>query len=277
MKAVPDNRRLSRGRNQHLEPRMVALLSCCSILIWSPSSCAAEPVRTPEKAYRVLRTLPHDPAAFTQGLIFYNGRFLESTGLYGESTLREVEVETGKVLRRRSLPSRYFGEGIALWSNRIFQLTWREQVLFVYDAETFETIGSHPWRGEGWGLTLWSNRLVASDGTDRLRFYDPQTLQPLGEIVVHEKNRTIRFLNELETVGDEIFANVWRSDRIARINPITGEVVGWLDVSDLVPPSVRGSFEAVLNGIAYDPDTGRLYITGKRWPVVYEMILRDKE
>lgn len=277
MKALPDKRCPPKGRNQHRERRIFALLSCCLILIWGASSCAAEPVRTPEKAYRVLRTLPHDPAAFTQGLIFHNGRFLESTGLYGESTLREVDVDTGEVLRRRSLPSRYFGEGIALWSNRIFQLTWRENVLFLYDAATFETIGSYPWRGEGWGLTLWSNRLVASDGTDRLRFYDPQTLQPLGEIFVREKNQTIRFLNELETVGDEIFANVWRSDRIARINPTTGKVLGWLDMSDLVPPSLRGSLEAVLNGIAYDPDTGRLYITGKRWPVVYEVILQGEE
>ncbi|MCS6771400.1 MAG: glutaminyl-peptide cyclotransferase [Kiritimatiellae bacterium] len=229
--------------------------------------------KTAALEFRILRTLPHDPTAFTQGLLFWNGRLIESTGLYGESSLREVDLDTGAVIRRRNLPSVFFGEGIALWSNRIFQLTWREKMMFVYNAETFETLGSYPWDGEGWGLTVWSNRLVASDGSEVLRFYDPQTMKSLGSVIVRDGDSPLRRLNELEAVGPEIFANVWGESRVARIDPATGQVLGWLDFSPLLPEESRLSRENVLNGIAYNEATRRLFVTGKRWSVLYELEL----
>lgn len=225
--------------------------------------------------YRILRTLPHDERAFTQGLLFRNSVLLESTGLYGHSSLREVDPESGTALRKRALPRDLFGEGLALWSNRLYQLTWREGVVLVYDADTLETLGSFPLAGEGWGLTTWSNQLIASDGTARLRFLDPTTLQERGEVFVLENGSPVRNLNELEIVDGELLANLWGEDRIARINPATGRVLGWLDFSALVPAGLRGSREAVLNGIAYDPETKRLFITGKNWPVLYELRLAD--
>lgn len=243
------------------------------VVLLALSACAADRRAGAEPAYEVLRVLPHDPVAFTQGLLFRNGNLLESTGLYGQSSLREVDIETGAVLRRRALPRQLFGEGLAEWSNRLFQLTWREGLMLIYDADTLETIGSYPWEGEGWGLAVWSNRLVASDGTARLRFHDPETMAYLGEVWVTENGRPIRFLNELETVGGELWANIWREDRVARIDPATGEVRGWLDFSALIPANLRRSQEAVLNGIAFDAETGRLYITGKNWPVLYEIRL----
>lgn len=240
------------------------------------SACAAQRRPVSEAEYEILRTLPHDPSAFTQGLVFRDGHLIESTGLYGKSTLREVEIDTGNVLRRRALPSRYFGEGLALWSNRLFQLTWREGVVLMYDADTLETLGSFSWEGEGWGLTVWSNRLVASDGSARLRFHDPGTLEHLGELVVTDGGLPVRYLNELETVRGEVWANIWQEDRVARIDPATGRVLGWIDFSALVPPDLRRSREAVLNGIAYDPETDRLFITGKNWPVLYEIRMKTK-
>jgi glutamine cyclotransferase len=240
------------------------------------ASCSSEPRTSLKAEYEIVRILPHDASAFTQGLIYKNGKLYESTGLYGQSSLREVEIETGQILRRRSLPKDIFGEGLTAWSNRLFQLTWREGLVLIYDADTLETVGSYSWTGEGWGITVWSNRLVASDGSARLRFFDPATLEPLGEIMVHADGAPVEFLNELETVGDEIFANIWREDRVARIDPSTGEVRGWLDFSALVPPHLRRSQEAVLNGLAYDPDGARLFITGKNWPILYEIRLRDK-
>jgi glutamine cyclotransferase len=245
-------------------------------VVLSFAACAADPRAIPQPGYEILRTLPHDPSAFTQGLLYRNGSLFESTGLYGQSSLREVEINTGKVLRRRALPRHFFGEGLAEWSNRLFQLTWREGRVLVYDAETLETLGSYPWFGEGWGLTVWSNRLVASDGTARLRFIDPVTFEPTGDVVVRANGAPVEFLNELETVGDEIFANIWREYRVARIDPSTGEVRGWLDFSALAPDHLRRSQDAVLNGIAYDPETDRLFITGKNWPVLYEIRLRDR-
>lgn len=240
------------------------------------TACAAEQHHSVSQEYAVVRVLPHDASAFTQGLIYRNGTLLESTGLYGKSTLREVEIDTGHVIRHRSLPSRYFGEGLALWSNRLFQLTWREGVILVYDADTLETFGSYPWEGEGWGLAVWSNRLVASDGTARLRFHDPLTMAHLGDVVVLDDGRPVRFLNELETVRDELWANIWQEDRVARIDPASGRLLGWIDFSALVPPDLRRSQEAVLNGIAYDPEEDRLFITGKNWPVLYEIRMKPK-
>lgn len=239
------------------------------------SACGANRQPAASADYEILRTLPHDPAAFTQGLLFHNGILLESTGLYGKSSLREVEVDTGAVLRKRALPHDLFGEGLALYSNRLYQLTWRENVVLLYDADTLETLGSFPLTGEGWGLAVWSNQLVASDGSAHLRFYDPATMHLLNDITVRDGDRAVRMLNELEIVGGELLANLWGEDRVARIDPTTGRVLGWLDFSALVPDGLRSSQEAVLNGIAYDPATKRLFVTGKNWPVLYELRLRE--
>lgn len=238
------------------------------------AACAAERRPAVEAAYEIVRTLPHDPEAFTQGLVFLDGKLLESTGLYGRSSLREVEIDTGAILRKRALARRLFGEGLAVWSNRVFQLTWREGIVMIYDASTLDPVGSYSWEGEGWGLAVWSNRLVASDGTARLRFFDPATMEALGEVVVTDNGRPVHFLNELETVRGELWANVWQDDRIARIDPSTGRVIDWIDFSLLVPAGLRRSQEAVLNGIAYDADSDRIFITGKNWPVLYEIRLK---
>jgi glutamine cyclotransferase len=221
--------------------------------------------------YTVVRTLPHDASAFTQGLIFHRGLLFESTGLYGQSTLREVDPETGAVLRKRALPRDVFGEGLALHSNRLYQLTWREGLVFVYDADTLETVGSFPLAGEGWGLAAWDGKLIVSDGTARLRFYEPASFTLIAERTVRDGDRPVPRLNELEIVDGELLANIWGEDRVARIDPVTGAVRGWLDFSALVPKDLRRSTEAVLNGIAYDPATRRLFITGKNWPVLYEV------
>ncbi len=243
------------------------------LLIALPLLLAACGARHPSGAtnYRVVRTLPHDPDAFTQGLLFHDGKLYESTGLYGQSTLREVNLETGEILRQHKLPRDLFGEGLAIYSNRLYQLTWREEIVMVYDLETFRPLGNFPIEGEGWGLAIWSNQFVASDGTATLRFYDPATKQSVRSIAVRDGDKPIVELNELEVIEGELWANVWHDDRVVRIDPLTGKALGWLDFSDLVPDSLRDSTEAVLNGIAYNPETRRIYITGKNWPVLYEI------
>jgi len=231
--------------------------------------------RLPSIRYDVIRTLPHDPQSFTQGLLALDGRLLESTGLYGSSSLIELDPSTGAELRRQAIPQDLFGEGLACHGGRLYQLTWREGVVRIYDAASLELRGQLPFSGQGWGLTTWSNRLVASDGTALLRFHDPATLERTGELIVTAQGRPLARLNELEMVEGDLFANVWGDTLIARIDPRNGHVTGWLDATPLVPEGLRGHREAVLNGIAYDPTTRRLFITGKNWPVLYELRLRD--
>lgn len=250
-----------------------AALHALLIPVLALTGCGAAQKPAASADYEILRVLPHDTSAFTQGLLFHGGKLFESTGLYGRSTLREVDPETGEIVRKRALPHNLFGEGLALYSNRFHQLTWRENIILLYDATTFETTGSLPWEGQGWGLTVWSNQLIASDGSARLRFYDPVAIRLIGEVTVRDGERLIENLNELETVENELLANIWGKDRVARIDPATGNVLGWLDFSALVPETLRGSREAVLNGIAYDPETKRLFVTGKNWPVLYELRL----
>lgn len=242
----------------------------------SGAACNNRPVVSPvspSTAYAVLARRPHDPSAFTQGLVYHKGRLYESTGLYGQSTLREIDPESGAVLRQRRLPKQFFGEGLALWSNRLFQLTWREGVLFVYDVESFEPIAAYEWRGEGWGLAVWNGRLVASDGSAILRFYDPGTLSLLGTVMVIEGTLPVHGINELESVRGELFANVFGKDYVIRIDPLSGRVLGRVDFRALVPPERLQRPEAVLNGLAYDEENDRLFLTGKNWPVLYELRL----
>lgn len=240
---------------------------CCAL---SASSSWAAPVQ----GYRVVRTYPHDPAAFTQGLVYLNGVLYEGTGLEGRSSIRKVELETGKVLQQRALPAPFFGEGVTAWRGRLLQLTWQSQVGFVYDLATFRPMSRFAYRGEGWGLTHDGRRLIMSDGTARLRFLDPVTLRETGGVTVTDEGRPVPNLNELEFVGGEVYANVWTTDRLARIDPATGKVTGWIDLSGLLSAADRraGAVD-VLNGIAYDAAGKRLFVTGKLWPKLFEIEL----
>ena len=227
---------------------------------------------TPTWGYRVVRSYPHDPAAFTEGLFFHNGQLFESAGLEGHSWVRRVDLATGRALQQATLPPQYFGEGSLVWGNRLIQLTWRSQIGFVFDLRTFRPISTFGYRGEGWALTTDGRRIIMSDGTPDLRFLDPVTLQETGRLRVTDEGRPVARLNELEWVNGEIFANIWETDRIARINPRTGQVTGWIDLTGLLPPEQRAGRQVdVLNGIAWDGR--RLFVTGKLWPRLYQIEL----
>ena len=221
--------------------------------------------------YRVTNTYPHDHGAFTQGLVYERGFLYEGTGLYGRSSLREVVLETGQVTRIRRLESRYFGEGITIFGNRILQLTWVARTGFVYNRETFERVRSFNYTSEGWGITHDGRRLIVSDGTPTLYFRNPDTFEEVGRVEVRDEMGPVTRLNELEYVEGEIYANVWESDLIARIDPESGRVVGWIDLSGLLPGREQFGADAALNGIAYDVDGKRLFVTGKRWPKLFEI------
>jgi glutaminyl-peptide cyclotransferase len=226
-------------------------------------------------SYRVVSVFPHDPAAFTQGLVYQDGIFYEGTGLRGQSTVRQIDPATGQVLQGIRLPDQYFGEGIAILGDRLYQLTWQESTGFVYGKDSFELLGTWTYAGEGWGLTTDGQRLIMSDGTHELRFLDPETLQETGRIgVVDAGGQPLARLNELEWVDGEVWANVWQTDQIARIDPTTGRLLGWIDLTGLLPAEDRAAQHVdVLNGIAYDPATGRLFVTGKWWPKLFEIEL----
>lgn len=222
----------------------------------------------------VVRVLPHDPAASTQGLLLRDGTFFESTGQYGESTLREVDLETGEVVRRLDISEEYFGEGLALVGGELIQLTWQENVAFVYDVETFELVRTIDYEGEGWGICYDGDALFMSNGSAILHRRDPTSLDILSSREVTANGIPVRNLNELECVGDSVYANVYLTDRILRIDKNTGEVLEEWDASDLEPEGGRPrSVRAVLNGIAFDPDSDTFYITGKLWPSMFEVRL----
>jgi len=240
------------------------------------ASSAAPSVASPVMwGYQVVRSYPHDRMAFTQGLIFRNGVFYEGTGLNGRSGLRKVKVDTGEVLQTKPLGQEYFGEGITDWKGSIVQITWQSEVGFVYDINTFEQTKTWSYKGEGWGLTHDDTRVIMSDGSSSLRFIDPATLKETGRITVRDANGPVENLNELEWVKGEIFANVWQTERIARISPSDGHVTGWIDMSGLLSPAERQGTD-VLNGIAYDAAGDRLFVTGKLWPRVFEIKLVKK-
>ena len=229
----------------------------------------------PTYGYEVVRSYPHDRAAFTQGLIVRNGIFYEGTGMNGDSGIRKVKIETGEVLQVKPLAKEYFGEGITEWNGSIVQLTWQHGIGFVYDAETFAQTRAFTYRGEGWGITHDGTRLIMSDGTAELRFLDPATLKETGRVTVRDARGPIQKLNELEFVNGEIFANVWMTERIVRISPADGRVTGWIDLAGLLTPAQRANAD-VLNGIAYDAAGDRLFVTGKWWPRVFEIKLVKK-
>ncbi len=228
---------------------------------------------TPVYGYRVVKAYPHDPNAFTQGLVFHQGLLYESTGLRGRSSLRRVELETGRVQNVVHLPSRYFGEGLTLWRGKLIQLTWESGEGFVYDRRDFRKLKGFKFRPEGWGITHNGTFLIVSDGTSTLRFWDPETFAEVKRIKVRHDGVAITQLNELEFVKGEIYANIWETDYIARISPETGEVVGWVDLKNLLGPTGSTPPPGVLNGIAHDPFQDRLFVTGKLWPRLFEIEL----
>jgi glutamine cyclotransferase len=232
-------------------------------------SRAAAPVHS----YRIVRSYPHDPDAYTQGLIYRHGFLYESTGLYGRSSVRRVELQTGAVLQQRAVDAAFFAEGITEWESTLIQLTWTSHLAFVYDRATLRMLRTLPLAGEGWGLTRDDRALIVSDGTNVLRFLDPQTLQEVRRIAVTDGGSPVTQLNELEYVRGEIYANVWHSDRIAAISPASGRVTAWIDLQGLMTGASRLDPEAVLNGIAYDADADRLFVTGKLWPRLFEIQL----
>src|SRR5437762_3292564 len=226
-------------------------------------------VNIPQYTYQVVRVYPHDPAAFTQGLQYIDGALYEGTGLNGRSSIRKVKLETGEVLQKSDLTAEYFGEGITVWKNDLIELTWQSGIAFVYDKTTFQPRRRFNYLGEGWGLTHDDVNLIMSDGTDRLRLLDPATFAERRRIQVTAGGLPIRNLNELEFVKGEIFANIWQTERIARIAP-DGRVVGWIDLGGLLAPSERAGLD-VMNGIAYDAAKDRLFVTGKLWPKLFEI------
>jgi glutamine cyclotransferase len=222
-------------------------------------------------AYKIVHTYPHDPEAYTQGLLYKDGHLYESTGLNGHSSLRMVDLKTGHVLQSVPVPSQYFAEGLAAWGSTLIQLTWQSHVAFVYDRFSFRLLRTVPCDGEGWGLTADGKSLILSDGTATLHFLDPETFRETRRVVVKDRGTPITELNELEYVRGEIYANIWHSDRIARISPATGNVLGWIDLSGILPANQHSDPEAVLNGIAYDAAHDRLFVTGKLWPRLFEI------
>ncbi len=249
---------------------VVASFGTDSLRAQSLCGSAGDEASVPVTSPPVIQSFPHDPRAYTQGLTISDGNLYEGTGWYGESTLRRVDMATGTVLQQIDLPRDIFGEGIAVFGERIAQLSWRSHVGYVYDRETFTLVGTFNYPTEGWGLTYDGSRFILSDGSDILRFLDPDTFSEVGQVAVRAGGRPIYSLNELEFINGAVYANVWQTDRIAIIDPSTGNVCSWLDFTDLNSAPVS-SRDDVLNGIAYDSDTGRLFVTGKRWPTLFEI------
>lgn len=234
----------------------------------------AAPARAevPFYGYEIVNAYPHDENAYTQGLYIEDGDFYESTGQYGASSLRRVDIETGEVLEQIDLPEQYFGEGIVGWGEEIVLLTWRAGVGFVFSREGFRKIRQFTYEGEGWGLTHDGTRIIMSNGAHVLRYLDPETLEPVARLPVTFRGRPLPRLNELEWVDGLIYANVYGAEQIVQIDPKTGAVVGLIDLSGILPDEERRPGRTdVLNGIAYDPETERLFVTGKNWPKVYEI------
>ena len=248
---------------------------CCCCRPTLPPADQPPPETIAFYTYRMVKEFPHDPEAFTQGLVMRDGFLYEGTGLYGASSIRKVTLETGEALLMKKLPEIYFGEGIAVQGNRLVQLTWKSQVGFVYEQDTFERTGDFNYLGEGWGLTHDSERFIMSDGTAQLRFLDLSTFDVIGQVYVRYGDEPVAYLNELEYIDGYIYANIWKKDRIAIINPESGYVVGWVDMAGLLTAEERRSAD-VLNGIAYDDKNGRIFVTGKKWPKLFEIELVEE-
>ena len=243
-------------------------------LMLATASLAAR-AATPVYTYQVVRTFPHDVGAFTEGLFYEDGVLWESTGLPGHSFVRKEVLDTGQVLQQHDLPARDFGEGIVRWGGRLYQLTWQEHFGYVYDARTLKVGAQFTYPGEGWALTKDARHIYMSDGTPELRVIDPATMREERRIRVTDDGRPVENLNELEWVKGEIYADIWQTNLIARIDPQTGHVVGWIDLAGLLPQAdVTPGSTDVLNGIAYDAAHDRLFVTGKNWPKLFQITLK---
>lgn len=262
---------------------MLPVIFFAGVLACSDSSTAKQtadrPTATedvPVYSYEIINTWPHNEEAYTQGLVFHDGALFESTGLYGSSSLRRVELKTGKVKKKVEIAREYFAEGITIFRDKLFQLTWQAQRGFVYDLKKLKQEGEFTYEGQGWGLTDDDHSLIMSDGTNRIRFLDPASFQVQRTISVYENGQPLTELNELEYIKGEIYANIWKTDRIVRIDPITGKVTAWIDMTGLHHQGDERAPENCLNGIAYDAESDRLFVTGKRWSKMFEIRLVRK-
>ena len=250
------------------------------------ASCSKSPTNStnsstldniPVYTYKVVTSYPHDRTAFTQGLVFEDGFLYEGTGIRGQSSLRKVELESGNTLQKRMLSAQFFGEGVTIFGDTILQLTWQSGLGFVYDKKTFELLKEFNYPTEGWGLTHDGKQIIMSNGSAILYFLDPETFQEIKRLEVYSRDGPVTGLNELEYIQGEIYANVWQTDYIVRIEPKTGQVIGWIDLTGLLRPEDRGYPVDVLNGIAYDQKNDRLFVTGKLWPKIFEIELCKKK
>jgi len=247
-------------------------LTCAPVL---PPSEYPPPDKITFYGYEVVHAYPHDPAAFTQGLVYADGFLYEGTGMHGASSIRKVTLETGEVLQKHSLAPAYFGEGITLHGGRLIQLTWKSQTGFIYDLETFQKTGDFAYLGEGWGLTHDGKKLIMSDGSAKVRLLDSDTFQQAGMLYIRFGDTPVKSINELEYVEGKLYANIWREDHIAVIDPDSGYVTGWIDLSGLLTTEEARKAD-VLNGIAWDAGGKRLFVTGKNWPKLFEIRLVEK-
>jgi glutamine cyclotransferase len=230
-----------------------------------------------EYTYKVVKSYPHDVNAYTQGLFYYNGFLYESTGLNGQSSLRKVDIKTGTIMQISKVARKFFTEGICLLNNKIYQLTWENQQCFIYDANSFKQTGYFSYNTEGWGLTTNGNELIMSDGSSTIYFRDPSSFAEIRRITVRNGKNEMNYINELEYINGEIWANVYTKDFIIRINPDNGNVTGIIHLKNLLPMNLRTARTDVLNGIAYDAQNKRIFVTGKNWPKLYEIVLVEKK
>jgi glutaminyl-peptide cyclotransferase len=247
-----------------------------ALLAWTAGRAGAQreapqPGDVPTLSYSLVKAWPHDRGAFTEGLVFWDGMLIESTGLYGHSALRKVDLETGLVRQEVRLADRYFGEGIAVLGGKIYQLTWQNHRGFIYDVKTLEAQGEFAFDGEGWGLTTDGQSLIMTDGTSRIRFVDPGTFRVIRTVEVLAHGRPVGNLNELEYVKGVLYANVWQTQFVLQIDPATGRVLASVDFVGILPAAERTRDTDVMNGIAYDPVGDRLFVTGKNWPALFEV------
>jgi glutamine cyclotransferase len=250
----------------------ILVLSASILVFLSSNKSQANSSVATHYTYTIVNTYPHDTNAFTEGLAYSDGFLYESTGLTGASSLRLVDLPTGDVQQQVMLPTQYFGEGITVVNNIIIQLTWQSHVGFTYDKTSFAVRGNFTYPTEGWGLTSDGKQLIMSDGSNNLYFLDPNTFQRTGQIQVHDGNTTVASINELEYINDEVYANIWKTNTIVTINPQTGQVKAWINLTGLQSEN-NLNVEAVLNGIAYDKANDRLFVTGKDWPSLYQIKL----
>ena len=242
------------------------------LVVWAGMAGGAVDTQpTPVMGYSIVARYPHSAASYTEGFFYRDGLFYEGTGLEGHSAVLAIQPETGKVIKRVTLPPEYFGEGIIDWGPYIYQWTWTSHVCFVYDRASFRLVKKLSYDGEGWGMTRTNDQIVTSDGSANLTFRDPATFNPARSITVHDGLAVVEKLNELELVKGEIYANIWHADKIARISPLDGHVIAWIDLAGLLPANKKVDAESVLNGIAYDAQRDRLFVTGKQWPTVFQI------